>query len=249
MNYLDLSKAGSMSFTQDRLAFMQQSLMDCITKVAAVFGDKLILDGVVNNGAGLLSNGWILYMGEPIYFEGSQLAAKVKIVETKNNVIFKTGLQQPILVQRKAVCDVVGDFNFNDLVRIQNIAATVALTNSLNTALTALTNAYNAHNHSYNNLTNLPAAKIEHIGTVVVGDITSSTWPVDKNMTITIPTQVDTNYLIMGTIIGLQSDLAFDNDVSWVAGKKTTSSFDVSFRDLVAGVQNVNFDYVIIRTN
>lgn len=249
MNYLDLTKAGSMGFTQDRLAFMQQSLIDCITKLAAVLGDKLILDGVVDNGTGLLSAGWILYTGEPIYFEGGQLAAKVKIIETRDNVAFKNGLQQPVLIQRKAVCDVIGDFNFSELVRIQNLAATVALTNSLNTALTALSNAFNTHNHSYNNLTNLPAARIVHIGNVAVGDVTSVTWPVDENVTVPIPVQPNTNYMVLGTIVGTQSDLAFDNDVSFCVGKKQTSSFEVSFRDLVNGVQNISFDYVIIRTN
>lgn len=249
MNYIDLSKAGSMGFTQDRLAFLQQSLLDCITTIAGTLGDKLILNGMQDNGAGLLDSGWILYMGEPIYFEGGQLAAKVKIIETKGNVTFKNGLQQPILVQRKAVCDVTGDFNFSELVRLQNLAGTVALANSLNTALTALTAAFNAHNHSYNNLTNLPAAKIVHTGTLAVGDVTSAPYPVDKTVTITIPTQPDANYMVMGTIVGLQADLAFDNDVSFCVGKKLTGSFDVSFRDLVNLTQNINFDYVIIRTN
>lgn len=125
MNLVDLTKPGGLRFTQDILAFMQNSYVDCITKVAGSLGDKIILDGVVNNGAGLLSDGWILYMGEPILFSGGQLAAKVKIVETKDPVQFKNGLSQPILINRVATCDVIGDFNFSELKRFASFTTDV----------------------------------------------------------------------------------------------------------------------------
>lgn len=70
-----------------------------------------------------------------------------------------------------------------------------------------------------------------------------------KKITVTIPNQGGTNYIIAGSLVGLQSDPNYDNDVIWIVANKQSGSFDLWLRDTTTtNVQNLAFDFAIIKT-
>lgn len=86
--------------------------------------------------------------------------------------------------------------------------------------------------------------RIVHMGRQVIGDIS-----IQGSATVFIPAQADTNYWVVAVSRGLQANIDLDNDVFFTVAQFTTTSFVVIFREIQGFVQNLQFDYAILRAN
>lgn len=119
MDTLDLTKNGGLRFTQEILDFMQQSYTTAILALGKAFGNYVVLEGCVES-AGVVSDGWILVDGEPIRFINSNIDSKVQITTNTQDVFFKSGTPYPIKQSQIAQCSPVGNFNYNQLKRLND---------------------------------------------------------------------------------------------------------------------------------
>lgn len=96
------------------------------------------------------------------------------------------------------------------------------------------------------NISNSPApfGKIVHMGRFNVGDVATQ-----FSSIVTIPTQPDNNYWIVGSLVGLNANIDIDNDVFATFSQLTPTSFIFILREIQGFIQNLRFDYVIMRAN
>ena len=80
---------------------------------------------------------------------------------------------------------------------------------------------------------NIPILK----GVFQIGDVVSS----DQTVTITFPDIGTSNYYVLGTIKGNSANFDVDNDVFWIYGAPTTTSFKLRLREVSGQVQNLSF--------
>jgi hypothetical protein len=123
MNHIDFSNLGGLPFTQDRLAFLQNSYLDAFAAVAKLCGDKVILTGVVVSGASV-SDGWIACNGELIPFVGGSVAAQVVITETPVAFTYGDAAVHNVQFTKLATCGLSGTFNFSELVTLLSLQNT-----------------------------------------------------------------------------------------------------------------------------
>lgn len=88
-----------------------------------------------------------------------------------------------------------------------------------------------------------PFAYISYAGTYAIGDCARN----NDLRSITIPTQSDTNYMVIGCLRSLSENPDNDNDVTATIGLKTLNYFNLSLREYLPNVQNLVFDYTILR--
>ncbi|EKT3957704.1 hypothetical protein NTJ28_001691 [Flavobacterium psychrophilum] len=69
--------------------FIQDAFREPLGALAKLAGDKTIITGVVNT-AGVVSDGFIVYDGEIIPFQGGNIATEVTIIEAFENVNYNT---------------------------------------------------------------------------------------------------------------------------------------------------------------
>lgn len=241
MNKFDFTQNGGLRFTQEVLAFLQDSYTAGITAIGKAFGNYVILDGCTIN-AGVVSDGWILVDGEPIKFLSSNQDTKVAINTSTQDVMFKNGIPYPVKQIKTASCSSVGAFNFSNLRRIDELIVTQQNLAGLQTALGNLSSAFTSHQHSWNDITNKPiGAFATHKGSHNIGDALQF----DTTVTIAIPTQANANYVVAGSMVGGNANLDIDNDISWIVSAKTTTSFKLGVREYTAAAQNLTFEFVI----
>ena len=248
MKRIDFSKNGGLKFTQNIAALMQETYTEIFKAIGTAFGNKVILTGCVVSG-GTVSNGWILFNGEPIEFVGGTANTMVSITETGTSVIFKNGIANTVKFTKTATCGVTGAFAFTDLKSIRTIVALNDFVTTLDSNLTELTNAFNSYEPAWADVTDKPAGYITYIGSEAIGDIGTTGGGSDSIYTIAIPDQGGTSYIIAGSLLGLSSDPNYDNDVSWVVSHKTSSSFQLACREYAAVAQNLKFEFAIIKTS
>ena len=87
-------------------------------------------------------------------------------------------------------------------------------------------------------------ARIVHLGRHTIGDVATQ-----YSASISIPTQPDNDYWIVGTLVGLNSNIDLDNDVFFTTALPGVSSFILVCREIQGYVQTLRFDYAILRRN
>lgn len=247
MDRIDFSRAGGAPIDQEGLDFMQKCYTDVLKAIASLVGDKVIITGMIE-GSGSVSDGWFAYNGEPIKFNASGINTKVKIDEVAIDMIYNDGLTKSLYYNKVAVCDATGDFDYADFDRMETLISTSNLAKTLQTNLTSLQASYDAHTHAWSAITGKPAGFITYVGTKDVGDVGTVSGASDTILTVSIPNQTDSNYIVAGSLVGFNTDLNYDNDVSWVIGNKTDSSFQIALREYETAAQNLKFQYAIIKT-
>lgn len=118
-----LNNIGGFPLEEDTLDFMQNSYTQALASVAKLCGDKVILWGVAVSG-GVVSSGWIAYLGELIPFIGGSVNTKVVITNTGTDAVFEDATTHTVYFTKTATCAPVGDFDFADLIKLsalQNI--------------------------------------------------------------------------------------------------------------------------------
>lgn len=238
---INFSNLGGFPLTQDALQFMQESYTQSLASLAKLVGDKVIIWGMVEN-AGIISEGAISYNGEIIPFIQSPVQAKLVVDIVPADATFEDDTIQTVYSTKIATTAATGGFDYSELKRLDtNIA--------IQERLAAHLQAYLLHTHSWNNITERPAGFITHVNSAFIGNIGSSSGARDNNVVISIPDQgVGQNYIVAGALRGVQSDLFLDNDVSFVVGRLTPTSFTISLREYEAVTQDLRFDYAIIKS-
>lgn len=230
---IDFTNLGGLPVDQDTLAFMQASYRDALGALANLCGNKTILFGVETVG-GNTSNGWIVVDGELMPFIGGATGTGVVITETSVSLPFDDGQSRAVEFTKIAQFGTPQTFAFSELTRIGTLKQMRA---DLTDAIDDIAN----HTHTFASLTENP---FKGFGSFDLGNVPAS----DGYYTINFPVaQPDANYRIIGTMRGKNSNLDFDNDVSWVVGKFTTAGFELGVREYVPAAQNLAFDYMIIR--
>jgi len=236
MNRIDLTNLGGFPLEQDTLKFMQDAYGDMFASLAALVGDKIIISGV-NVAGGNVTGGWISYAGEIIKFVGGAAGPGVVISESSQNAVFEDGGARPVYKTRTAAIGSPATFPFADLKRLDTLIQQAE-------AFSALVLAFNLHNHSYDNLANLPVAKIVHKAIHQIGDIN----PTDMSQTITHNQNIAPgSYYVLGTLWANDSNFNQHNDVAWILFDKQVNSFKIGLKDLGQVVQNLRFEYIIIK--
>jgi hypothetical protein len=233
---LDTSNLGGYPLTQFDVAWLQESFRSAFAALADFIGDKVIISGMTEV-AGTVTAGWISIGGEIVPFEAGAIGSgEFLIEETSIPRTFHDGGVYNVRIQRKARFSAGGPFNYSDLLRTGTMRA-------FKTAFDALVVAYNAHTHNWASITDKPAGYITFVGTQAIGNIVT-----DNFVTITIPDQGGTNYMIAGSLRGLSSNPDLDDDVSWVVKILSSTQFTVAIREYNTALQNLVFDFAIIKS-
>ncbi len=231
-NRIDLTKLGKFPATQYTLQFMQDSYRNALAALAVLIGDKVIISGMVE-GQGNVTPGWIAVGGELIPFIGGTVASTVIIEEVKESRTFQDGIIKEVYFKKQARFG-SGGFPYTDLQR-------------LTTFIALLTN-FNNHNHSYNNLSQLPAGFISHVGSHNIGDIIPVGGTSDATYTVAIPNQTTNAYTVTGTMVGNNNNYNASNDISYIIYDKQPESFKIGVREYSGEVQSLRFEFAIIKT-
>jgi hypothetical protein len=80
-------------------------------------------------------------------------------------------------------------------------------------------------------------------GTLIFGDIYSG----HDNATISFTDLGTSDYIVLGSIYSKVSGTTNKDEIVFVIKNKTSTSFDVYFRELQSTAQDFNFDYIIFR--
>jgi hypothetical protein len=78
-------------------------------------------------------------------------------------------------------------------------------------------------------------------GTRIIGNV-----PTDSFVIVNFTPIETANYMVVGSLVGLNQNFNADNDVFWNISQKTTSSFRLGLREISGENQNLVFDYAII---
>ncbi|MDP1812326.1 MAG: hypothetical protein Q8K66_13070 [Sediminibacterium sp.] len=238
MNNFDFTQPGGFPLDQEVLGLLQDN-----TKLAAnsalLGGEFFILTGCTVVG-GNASNGVVVIGSEVLPFVGGVITAKVIIVETVTNLLFEDGANKGVEKIRYATFGDDGITNYLWASFERNVP-----TNALLKRVRLL----EEHSHIWSDITGKPPGFITYVSGETLGDIAGQVLGgPDALFTIIIPDQGDTNYIVAGSLVGLQLDSTYDNDVSWVITSKTAASFKISVREYNAVIQNLRFEFAIIKT-
>ncbi|SEW01812.1 hypothetical protein SAMN05428988_1301 [Chitinophaga sp. YR573] len=141
---IDFSQAGGLYIYEDTLDFLQTAYSLPIDAVISAIGDKIILSGVVDQGANT-SAGWITYNGEALPFLGGLKAPYIIIENIAESEQFDDAQQRSVYSTRRAkfgnVVGVLGGFAFAELKPFPFKGASI--NSSLNTIQTVLKSIIN----------------------------------------------------------------------------------------------------------
>lgn len=115
---IDLTNLGGYPLAQEDLDFLQQSYRGAFAGMANMFGDKVILSGMVEGG-GNVTAGWIAIGGELLPFVAGAIGTGEFIIdETTQALTFQDGNTRNVLITRVARFSAGGIYLYSDLVRI-----------------------------------------------------------------------------------------------------------------------------------
>lgn len=93
------------------------------------------------------------------------------------------------------------------------------------------------------------APYITQAGSFNIGDAGGNITINDSQHTIPLAiAEPDANYIVVGSLVSKGATMNFDNDVIPTIRDKATNSFKLLLREVTTHIQNLTFDYAIIRT-
>jgi hypothetical protein len=239
-NFIDFSRTGGFPLTQNVLDIMQEQTTTKTKAMGRALGQFLILEGcnVVGN---TVEPGFIAINGDIYKFTGGTLQPGLETVITmvaQQNLTFEDGVQYPVLYEFTATIGSGTGTPFSSFLRV-DIASMVTRLTTLETALSNLVTAFNNHTHSYIDITDKP---ILFQGTVYIGDVAT-----DKIVNVSIPGQILGSYTVLGSLRYSGSNPTQNNDVMFTITNQTSTDFQIALREISSDIQNLFFDYVIVR--
>ena len=239
-NYIDFSRTGGFPLTQNILDILQENTNNKTRAMGRALGQYLILEGCNVVGSNV-EPGYVAINGNIYEFTGGSFMPGIdQIITTTSaqDVVFEDGVQYPVLYENKATLGAGMGVPFSSFLRV-DIASIVSKVNVLETTLNALVTAFNTHKHYYYDLIDKP---ILFQGTVSIGDIAT-----DKVVNVSIPGQIVGPYVVLGSLRYSGANPAQQNDVMFTITNQTATEFQISLREVSNDIQNLFFDYVIIR--
>jgi hypothetical protein len=121
---IDFSQLGGLYIYQDTLDFLQQAYGQALDALANIFGDKLILTGVQDQGA-TVNPGWVVYQGQILPFAGGLKAPNVALITAQSQEQYDDGSQKNAYTTNTLQFVNQGGFPFTDLHRLPFGTATI----------------------------------------------------------------------------------------------------------------------------
>ncbi len=125
---VDLTQLGGLFTYQDTLDFLQQAYGKDIKALAAFAGEKYVLTGCAEDGAGNVADGYIVVDGEVMQFFGAAYdgASQVIINTVLGDEGFDDGSLKTIYTRKTATIGNAGGFDYTDLKRLPFAATSIA---------------------------------------------------------------------------------------------------------------------------
>ena len=235
----DFTETGGLPLDQGVLDDLQNGILQA-EKISLILGPLVILSGCVVAGANA-GNGVISINGEVLPFVGGPISTKVIIVQTTDNLTYFDGAARPSQITRYAT--------FGDDGGAGNLWASfkrstdglLAEIDSLNDAVATLGAEIDA----------LEASTVKKLasGSEALGDADPNHTDIGVGGTHTVSlgvTAPDTNYMVSFEVNSLSASPQDDLYHMVTIRNKTTTTFDVYFRETHASVQNIVFNWVAI---
>lgn len=244
-----------------------QTAYGILNALGAISGNFSIISGCEVSGS-TAANGIVYINGEVLEFRGGTVQTNVKIVEVPQALEFEDGnTNNVIFVRYVTFGTATTQWAWSTFKRGMptidieaalsgkaTTASVTALTASVETMLTKLatiaTGAEVNVRADWNATTgdavidNKPlVSNYLYKGSYTVGDVN----PSDELRTVTFPNVGTNSYMVLGSMVSTSSNYDVDNDVIWMVREKGNSSFKLTLRDTVAGVQNLIFEYILIQ--
>ncbi|WP_264548036.1 hypothetical protein [Flavobacterium sp. N2820] len=220
---------------------------------------NFIISGCTISGANITPG--IMYIdGELCPFAGAVGTATTKIQKQTNTVTapFENGTNPPVFIETIAVVNAAGTElqNFTRFYFVQDAnyvhtdnnftAVLLAKLNSIASGaeVNVQTNWNETNPLSDAFLVGKPTGDLMTYlwrGRVIIGNIGSGT-----EIPISFPDVGTTQYSVLGVLNGSNSNLGLDNDVTYVIGQQTATSFKISFDEYENHNQQLTFSYFII---
>lgn len=256
--------------TTETWRFIQKAWSEPLNALALLAGTKVKVSGM-NTTANATTAGFIAYEGAIYPFEGGVNQSTITLIKEVVNSTYDVDLdndgQQDVLPQYETKYFRFGTggevtFPFSDLKRLKTvkelseftlpagvvvdpnyIPLTQALIDSLKN-VQADWSMVTESNDSY--IKNKPSLfKPLRIGSSLLGDFPSST--IEKRV-VSFPDIGTSNYMVLGSFVKVgSSPWENNNNVIWSIGEKTSKSFELLGREASASMQNLIFEYVLIR--
>ena len=118
---IDFTRNGGLYVYQDTLAFLQTAYSSVLDGLAAGYGPLIIVSGCEDNGV-QVGPGLMVINGEFVPFEGGNKPSNplISILGLMGTEQFDNGDMHPVYSTRTAQIGVLGDYNYNDFVRLDN---------------------------------------------------------------------------------------------------------------------------------
>lgn len=185
---IDFGQLGGFPLTQNKMAFIQDSYNKVLESLCGVIGQYAIIEGVVHDGSGNYSAGWITYDGEIIPFVAAPVSqgSNVTITETRETVTYRDTSMHDVIITRTATFGATGE-PFSSFTRhtLQSLNSDVQAVGS--TANSALTNANAALAAANTALTNANTALVTANAALVAAALPSGVILIWKGSVATIP--------------------------------------------------------------
>lgn len=105
---------------------------------------------------------------------------------------------------------------------------------------------FNMTINNTDSLGQLPFASLTYVGAINIGDVISA----GTSYTIAIPTQPSAGYKVFGAFKSVSSaNKVADTTGIWTVTSQSTTSFTITTREVMNGIQNLLFDYIIVTIN
>jgi hypothetical protein len=254
MNLLDFNHRSGWPGSSSTWEFIQGQIL-LLQQLSLINGSTYIINGCVDN-AGSISDGTVVVAGEILPFVGGAVQTNVVVVDTVGSKEYFDHQVRPYYHTRIATFGTVGtvyawaDFDRSTPTNglLKRMKATEDIITTLGNDLSDLTTAFGIHTHTWASITGKPNNLVTYAGSVTIGDITEvNSQGGDKMVTVSIPNQGDNNYIVAGSIFGIGSDPNYDNDVMWIISGKAADQFVVAIRSINLVVQNLKFEFAIVK--
>lgn len=257
--------------TTETWRFIQHAWSEPLNALAQLAGNKVIVSGMVTTG-NTTTAGFICFEGSIYPFEGginqNTVTLIKEVVSSTYDVDLDNDGQQDVLPQYETKYFRFGTggeitFPFSQLKRLKTIKELseftlpdgvvvdpnyIPLTQTLIDSLRNVQADWNmttAANDSY--IKNKPNLfKPLRIGTSLLGDFPNA---IDQKRIINFPNVGTSDYMVVGSLVSAGGTWSDNNDVIWSIGAKTNNSFELLGREVWSGIQNVRFDYMLIKFN
>lgn len=256
MKKFNFNQTEGLEFNTETLAGIQDAYQ-IFEGVARMAGNKAILSGCEELGT-TISNGIVVIDGEVLEFKGGVKQDKIIIREEITNAQFENGSWKPFEYYRYATFGFsVNSFSWAEFKRVPTLVnlpgQIAAISETLNNKIDALTNALG----------------FVKKGEIYVGDVsgkslgwtyTGSDYKIqlinaapggvnggDDLYQVTFNTALEVSTYKVFTSIKYNGSYGANNDVIFSVSNFTNTGFQLSVREVSPDVQNISFDYLILK--